>query len=602
MDPSLDRYRLLKDVSKRDIMQSLGKNQSLRSILRFLQFLRPYWMRGVEAGILMLLAVLLQLPMPFVSMYIIDDVIVEGNRSLLNILIIALFSVLILRIIIGFLQSYLLEIFKRRVLFDIQLRIFEHVQRLPLEYFRSHSTGYIMSRIRSDAEASQGIMAETVLSFLKDTATLLVGITCVFVLHWKLALLSVSILPFFIISISINSRRLRVLTKDAQEKGALFTKELQEAISGAELIKSFNLEKTIARRFVGSFKKVINSVVRLKMTGLTLGSLTNLIGGLGPLILLWYGGAEIINGNLTLGQFVAFNAFLGYLFGPTQRLMSLNLNVQQSLGSIERIFELLDLPLEKSGNGRKSIPLPKIAGNVEFRNVTFSYNHSETVLENINLMANPGMIVGIVGPSGAGKTTIVNLLLGFYTPQKGSIYIDGYNIESINLQSLRKQVGVVAQGTFLFSGNVKENMRYGKIDATDEEIIKAAKAANVHSFVSRLPNGYETEIGERGVKLSGGERQRIAIARVILKNPRILILDEATSELDSESERLIQEALEPLMKNRTVFIIAHRLSTIRNADKIFVLNGGRIVEEGRHEELYDSGGVYRKLYDEQYGK
>lgn len=358
-------------------------------------------------------------------------------------------------------------------------------------------------------------------------------------------------------------------------------------------------EKFQALRLLSSLKTSMNINIRNNLISSLAGSLTALIGSLGPLIVLWYGGNEVIRGRLTIGQLIGFNSFLAYLFGPTQRLVNLNFSVQHSLGAIERIFEILDFEPEVKEDSDAQ-ELKSINGFITFENLNFSYNGTDWVLKNINFTINAGEVVAIVGKSGAGKSTLAKLIPRFYDPQLGSIKIDGVDIRKVTIKSLREQIGVVSQETFLFSGSVKENIRYGNSRASDEDIIKAAKAANAHEFIVRLPQSYDTEIGERGIKISGGQKQRLAIARMILKNPKILVMDEATSSVDSKSEKLIQEALCNLMKGRTTIVIAHRLSTILFADMIVILENGQIVEQGTHKELYEKSSVYRRLFDNQF--
>jgi len=376
---------------------------------------------------------------------------------------------------------------------------------------------------------------------------------------------------------------------------------MQESLSGIQIVKAFLMELHESKRIARSMKLLIRARVRNVLWAAASGVGAGFFVGIAGLVVVWYGGSEIIRGNLTIGQYVAFNSFLIYIFGPTQRLVNMNVRIQNSLAAVERVFEILDLkPEEESRAGRGDLKDTK--GKVEYCNVSFSYDSARLVLEDISLGVEPGNLVALVGRSGAGKTTLVNLIPRFYEPQSGRILIDGNDIQEIALRSLRKQIGIVSQETFLFSSSVKDNIRFGRPNATDEEVIRAAKSAHAHEFIVKLAQGYDTKVGERGGRLSGGERQRIAIARAILKEPPILILDEATSELDSKSENLIQEAMESLMRNRTTFVIAHRLSTILNADTIVVLDEGRIVEEGRHQELYHKGGAYKRLYDEQFAK
>lgn len=580
------------------------KNQSLNNIIWFLKFLMPYKSKGLGAALCMAMNILLRLPLPLLTMYVIDNVLLKNSPESLKILgfvCSGLIVVLLLQGLFNFLQTYLLTVFKERVILDIKLKMFQHLESLPFSFFHSRQTGYLMSRIE-DVSSAEGLLADTVLSFLRDSFTFLVGLILIFVINWKLALASITVLPFFIISLTSFSQKLRELSKESREKQAIISQNLQESLTGIYLVKSFVREKYEAQKILQVLREAMKINIKRGFWSQMVGTLTSVIGGFGPLVVLWYGGSQVINGSLSLGKLVAFNSFLSYLFGPTQRLTNLNFTVQQSLGAIERIREILGVVPEIQ-QLKKASSLPKIEGNVQFNDVSFSYNgKKKNILTNINLEVKPGMLVAIVGYSGVGKTTLVNLIPRFYDPTSGSIFIDGHDIRKVNQDSLRSQIGIVSQDTFLFAGTVEENIRYGRLDASTEEIVEASRAANAEEFILELPEGYHTLTGERGVKLSGGQKQRLSIARAILKNPRLLILDEATSSVDSHSERLIQEALERLMKCKTTFIIAHRLSTILSADKIVVLNSGRIVEEGKFRELYDKGGLFRRLYDEQFRK
>lgn len=569
-----------------------------KTIIRFLRFLKPYWAKGVIAFFFMLLAVLLQLPMPFLTKYLIDKVIVAKSFHILNIIGFVLIGVLFIRAASSFIQAYFLTTFRGRVLFDIRVKLFQHIQKLSLSYFHKKQTGYLMSRVSDDVNAVQGLLADTLVSFGQNTLTFIAGIACTLYIHPKLALISFSILPLYILSLAVFNKRVRNMSGEVREKYANIQKDLQELLSGIFIIKAFTGEKSAAIRLVSSVKQAIKKDVRLGILSSVAGISSVIISAAGPLVLIWYGCAEIMRGALTVGELIAFNAFLHYLFGPTHALFNLNITIQRSLAACQRIFEMLDISPEREVKGAK--PLEVNHGKVVFENVSFSYDGKEPILQNISLEAKPGEIVAIVGRSGVGKTTLVNLIPRFYELKEGRILIDGQDIRSAKLKSLRQNIGIVSQETFLFSDSVKENIRFGRRNARDDEITHAAKLAFADEFIRNLEQGYDTKVGERGVRLSGGEKQRISIARAILKNPKILILDEATSNLDSESEQLIQEAITPLMKNRTTFVIAHRLSTILNADKIIVLDEGKIVGQGNHRELYRTCKVYRKLYDEQF--
>lgn len=567
--------------------------------IRFLHFLKPHWKKGVWAFTFTLLYVLLQLPMPFLTKYLLDKVIVSKNVHILNIIGFVLIGVLFVGAISSFIQGYFLTSFRNRIFFDIKIKLFSHVQILPLSYFHKKQTGYLMSRINGDVEAAEGLLADTLISLVQNTLVFVVGVACVLYLHRTLAFISLSILPLYILSLVVFNKRLRDMSYEVREQYANVQKDLQELLSGVFVIKAFAGEKVSAIRLVKSLKDAVRKDMKLSMTSLVAGISSSIISTVGPLILIWYGCAEIMKGHLTLGGLVAFRSFLGYLFDPTQAIFSLNIGIQRSIAACQRIFEVLDAMPEIDEKGAKRLKIRE--GRIVFDNVSFSYGNEKPIIQGISLQANPSEMVAIVGKSGVGKTTLVNLIPRFYKLNKGRILIDGEDIENVTLKSLRQHIGIVSQEIFLFSGSIEENIRFGKCDLSEEQVIYAATLAHADEFIRHLEKGYKTNVGERGVRLSGGEKQRISIARAIAKDPRILILDEATSNLDSESERLIQRAIESLVQNRTTFVIAHRLSTILNADRLIVLHDGRIVEEGTHEELYNLHGVYHQLYDSQFG-
>ena len=578
-------------------MSSL-KKPSIKLIKRFLKFLKPYWSKGLFAFFFMFLSVGLQLPMPFLTRYLIDKVIVLKSFQLLNLIGFVLICVLLVRTASIFLESFLLITFRGRVLFDIRLKLFEYIQKLSLSFFHNKETGYLMSRISDDVGVVQGLLADTLVSAGQSILTFIAGIVCTLYIHPRLALICFLILPLYLVCLIIFNKRIRGMSYEVRECYALLQKDLQELLAGILVIKVFTGEKRATIKILGRIKEAIRKEIKLDITATISFISSIIISSIAPIVLIWYGCAEIMRGNLTVGSLIAFNSFIGYLFGPTRNLYDLNIGIQRSLAGVERIFEMLDLQPEKEG--KKEIEIKE--GRVVFDNVSFSYDGREQVLKNISFEANFGEVVAIVGRSGVGKTTLISLIPKFYEPDKGKILIDGQDIKEVKLKSLRQNIAICSQDTFLFSDTVRENIKFGNPRVGHVEIEKAARLSYADVFIKNLTNGYETKVGERGVKLSGGERQRIAIARALIKNPVILILDEATSQLDSKSEKLIQKALANLLKNRTTFIIAHRLSTIQNADKIIVLDKGRIVSEGKHNKLYKRCSIYRNLCDEQFIK
>ena len=569
------------------------KKSTFRIIKRFLGFLRPYWLKGLFAFFFMLFAVGLQLPMPFLTKYLIDEVLQMKSFRILNIIGFVLIGVIFLRAFSIFIERYLLATFRGRVLFDLRMKLFNHTERLKIPFFKERETGYLMSRLSGDVNAVQGLLADTLISFGQNVLTFIVGIGATLYIHPKLALISFSILPFYALSIAIFNKRIRNMSYEVREAFAKVNKDLQELLSGVTILKAFTGEIYGSLRLIKSVKEGIRKTVRLDILSTLFSILSSLISSAGPIVLIWYGCSEIMRGNLTIGGLMAFNSFLRYLFGPTESLMHLNLSIQRSLASVERIFEILDTEKEPYDKGK--IELKDIKGTIEFANISFSYD-TEPILKNISFKVNPGERVAIVGESGVGKSTIAGLLLRFYDPTKGKILIDGIELKEINLSSLRKNIAYVSQDIFLFSDTIRENIRFGRRRATDSEIEKAAKVAGIDSFIRKLPKRYDTKVGERGMKLSGGERQRIAIARAVLKDAPILILDEATSNLDRKIENKIVNSVEKISKNKTLLIIAHRLSTIRDADKILVLDKGRIKDKGIHSELLKTSKTYQELY------
>ncbi len=580
-------------------MTGWRSNENIKLLRRLIPYLRPRRKYGFLAGGLMLVTVLLQLPLPLLTRYVIDYVFPRQDLQLLGWIVVGLSVFMAIRLTSAFFSGLLLALFREHVLLHVQLRLFEHIEHLSLSFHNNMKVGYLISRIGNDASNLQGLLADTVLNLVRNVLTFCVGAGILLFLHWRLASVSLLILPCFVYSVRFFSARLRRKASEMQENIARVYDVLSEALSGISVVKCFCAERTQAISLLRRLKASLRANIQYTIFGSASATASAFLGGLGPLIILWYGGREVITGALSLGSLIAFNAFLAYLYGPVKGLMGLNTGIQTSLASLRRIFELFDLPREGL-DYRTPATLSEVMGSVRFENVTFSYDGKEPVLKQVSFQVQPGEKVALVGRSGAGKTTLINLIPRFYEPEEGAIYIDGVNIKNVQLKNLRSHIGIVPQDTFVFSGSIGKNIRYGKADATQAEVVNAARAANAYHFIMKLPGNYSTEVGERGIRLSGGERQRIAIARAMLKNPKILILDEATSEVDSESERLIQIALDRLMKGRTTLVIAHRLSTVLNADRIFVVEQGTIMGGARHEELYETSPLYRKLYTEQF--
>jgi ATP-binding cassette subfamily B protein len=459
-----------------------------------------------------------------------------------------------------------------------------------------------MNRVSSDVDNIDTIVTGTFVSVVTNVITMITTVVTIFLLDWRLALLAVVIIPLMILPLSPIGRRMYDIRKRTRQRRDEIESLTQEtlSISGIILMKSFVREPFEKARFHDFVTRLMDLEIRLAMVGRWFIGMINAMVVVGP-ALVWVGGAWLaIHGGLTIGTIVAFVAYFGRLYTPASALAGVQVQIVSALAVFERIFDYLDMPVEGGKANAQAIELPRVRGDIAFKDVTFSYDNDRPVLQGISFHVAPGQMAAFVGPSGAGKTTITNLVPRFYDPQSGVVSLDRIDVRGVTLASLRRDIGIVAQETYLFHDTIAANLRYGKLDASDGELIAAAKAASIHDFIASLPAGYQTMVGERGHKLSGGERQRLAIARVLLKDPRILILDEATSSLDSRNETLIQTALEEVMRGRTSLVIAHRLSTILKADVIFVVEGGRIVESGTHAVLLPRGGPYARLYWEQF--
>ena len=588
--------------------------------IRFLRFVRPYKWRLAWALALVFVTQGLSLPVPYITGKWLIDRITPWQRfspadraleqaELLHILLIVCAAILALSVlgaVIGYVRSMTLAFVGQRVLFDVRGAIYRHLQRLSLRYYESRSTGRIMARVLYDVDAIQGVLSGGLVDMLSNAITVVVIIPLLFWMNTKLALIAICFLPLYVVNFLALMKRIRRAAAEVRDQYSEVYATLHESVAGVKVVKSFVRERHEARRFTREIREQVGLAMRSARWNTLMGVGAGLITGLANLTVLYIGGVMVLNGNhpdpdaLTFGELIAFRAYMGQLFGPIIALVTVNRTIQHVLAAIERILDTLDtVPDIKD---RENAKAPKhIRGKVEFRNVDFAYEPGKPVLEDVSFVAEPGKMIALVGPSGGGKSTLVNLIPRFYDPLEGAVLVDDIDLPDMRVSTLRRATGIVLQETFLFGGTLRENIKYGMPEATDEEVIGAAIAANAHDFIMEFPDGYETEVGERGVRLSGGQRQRISIARAILRNPRLLILDEATSSLDSESEYLIQQALGELMKGRTSFVIAHRLSTVMNADMILVLDDGRIVERGTHAELATKeDGLYAHLCEIQF--
>jgi len=502
--------------------------------------------------------------------------------------------------IIEYVRRMIMIVIGNRVVFDIRQQLYRHLQRLSMRYFETHSTGRIMTRILYDVQAVQQTLTHNLVDIVTNSATVFFVFFLIFFINWRLAAIAVSLLPLYVVNFLAWQPIIRRMSTEAREQFSEISGQLNDAISGISVIKAFTRERSEARRFVHEVREIIELSTRAGRARASLSVVSSFLTGMASIIIIYVGGREILFAErMSYGELIQFSSYMGMLYSPIIALVTINEQIQTAMAAIERIFELFDTSPSVQDR-RNAIILQRCTGRVEFDHVTFAYDPSEDALKDVTFTAEPGTVTALVGRSGSGKSTLVSLIPRFYDPSRGRILLDGIDLRDLQITSLRKQIGMVMQDTFLFPGSLRDNIKYGRPGATDPEVVQAAIAANAHDFITEFPDSYETRVGERGTRLSGGQRQRISIARAILRNPRILILDEATSALDSESEAAIQEALEYLMQGRTTFTIAHRLSTVMNADEILVLDYGAIVERGTHAELATAGGIYEMLCEVQF--
>ena len=571
----------------------------MRNYRRLLMYIRPYIGRLALAIFCIIMAAGANLYLPWIIKDMIDKVLSGGDMGMLNFISISIVVVFAFRGFFYYWQSYLVSYIGQRVVADVRLVMFKKFQRMPMAYFDKHQTGETMSYVTNDVAAVQSALVDNLIDLFTEASIFIGSVVLMFYIDWQLTLVTLITVPLVGYAMKIFGRKIKSSGRLIQEKIADITSLLQESISSIRIVKSFVRENYEIERF--DRENNLNFQASMKNAQLTslLTPTVEFLAAVAVTLIVWFGGYEVIHGVMSAGSLVAFLTYAVNLANPIKRLSRIYGRIQQAMAAVDRIFAVLDM--EEPVNDKKdAVKLPKVFGHVSVDNVTFSYDGLHNALENVSFDVEPGQMIAFVGPSGAGKSTIANLIPRFYDVTDGAIKIDGLDIRDVTLNSLREQIGIVPQETLLFSTTVMENIRYGRLDATDDEVIEAAKAANADNFIRDLPNGYQTQIGERGLNLSGGQRQRMAIARAMLKNPQILILDEATSALDTESEKIVQSALDKLMHGRTSFVIAHRLSTIFGANQIFVIDKGRICEHGTHNELLSLGGVYAHLYNIQF--
>ncbi|ULA68686.1 MAG: Lipid A export ATP-binding/permease protein MsbA [Nitrospira sp.] len=572
----------------------------MKHYLRLLAYLNPYRFRLGAAFVCALLVAGLSAAYAWLVRPVLDGLFISKDESLLLVLPVAILAVAILKGVFNYGQNYLMNYVGNQVIGDIREQLFSKLVRLPVRFHDTNTSGRLVSRVINDVNQMANAVAGVLKDLFQQGLTFLAMIGVIIYQNWKLAMVSMIVVPLSVVTMARMGKKLRGLATRGQERMGDMASTLQEALAGIRMVKSFGREEDEAKRFRQSNDAFIHTTMKAIQVSSLGSSHMEVIGVLGVAGIIWYGGYLVIHDEMTPGAFFSFLAAMFMAYTPIRRLSGANNTVQQALAAAERVFDVLDLPTEQVANGGHT-ELPQISRSLEFRQVAFQYEgQGDPALKAIDLTIRAGEVIALVGSSGSGKTTLVSLLPRFYDPSGGQILIDDVDIRTCTLQSVRGQIGIVSQEVVLFDDTVRNNIGYGRQGATLDDVTRAAQLAYAHDFIARMPEGYDTLIGERGVKLSGGERQRLAIARAILRDPPILVLDEATSALDTQSERIVQMALSNLMRNRTTLVVAHRLSTIQNADRIVVLDRGMVAEIGTHDELLRKGGLYKRLHAMQF--
>lgn len=571
----------------------------------YFTFVKPYWKLVVVTLIIGMIKFGIPLTLPILMKYVVDDLILSPLpadvkvEKLMYVMLGAFGLFVVIRAPIEYLRQYFAQLITSRILYDLRNRLYEHIQKLSLRFYQNKKTGEIISRMINDAEQTKSIVETGMMNIWLDMFTLTIAMTIMFQMDVELTLVSIAVFPLYAFAVKKLYKNLRSRSKSRSQALANIQSYLYERVNGMPVIKSFTLEQVEKENFEKKNRNFLEKAIALTQWNALTNAIINTLTDIAPLLVLTYGGYQVIHGHISLGAFIAFFAYLDRLYGPLRRLVNSSTELTQASASLERVVELMNEPYDIIDSPHAT-EISAVNGKIDFNEVCFRYENSTNwVLNQLNLSIQPGETIAFVGMSGGGKSSLISLIPRFYDIQQGSIRIDDTDIKDITIKSLRSQIGMVLQDNILFSGSVRENILFGNPHAKEEQLVEAAQAANAHEFICNLPNGYDTEIGERGVKLSGGQKQRIAIARVFLKNPRILVLDEATSALDLESEHLIQESLDRLAKDRTTLIVAHRLSTITHADQIVLIEHGEIIEKGTHEELMRKEGGYARLFNVQ---
>jgi ATP-binding cassette, subfamily B, putative efflux pump len=578
----------------------------LGSIRRYLKFVKPYRLQIIGTIFIGILKFAIPLLIPLLIKFVLDDVIGsetltkdEKIDKLLWVMGIMIVVFVVLRPPIEYYRQYFAQWTASKILYDIRDRLFTHMQRLSYKYYSNTRAGEVISRMINDVEQTKTFVVTGLMNLWLDVATIMIAAAIMFTMDVQLTFVSLILFPFYAFSVKYFFGNLRKLTRERSQALAGVQSYLHERVAGISVIKSFAIEDYEQTQFDQQNKNFLTKALDHTRWNAKAFAVVNTITDIAPLLVIGFSGYQVLQGSLTIGEMAAFIAYIDRLYNPLRRLVNSSTTLTQAIASMDRVFEFMDEKYDIKDSA-DAVELKKVHGDISFRNVSFSYEEDgETVLKNLNIEVKKGETIALVGMSGGGKSSFVSLIPRFFDVTKGEILLDGKDIRSFKVRSLRDKIGMVAQDNILFSESVKSNILLGRPGASDEEVIQAAKAANAHDFIMSLPEGYDTKVGERGVKLSGGQKQRVAIARVFLKNPPILILDEATSALDLESEHLIQEAIEKLAKDRTTFVVAHRLSTITHADRIVLIEHGEIVEDGSHDELMAKQGGYHRLFQVQ---
>ena len=562
---------------------------------RFLPFLKPYLSRMVLAGLLVMGVAAVNLTLLRLAGTLWDIITVQRDQPKMTNMILILLGLVILQGLCSMGHSYLTAWISQRIIADFRRHLFRHLHTLSVSFFARRRTGELLSRLMNDVTVIQSIVTETPIDGAKQLVTFVGGITFLLIMNWQLCLLILVLLPLLVLVAKFFGRKLKSLSTSIQDHTAAMSTLIEEVISGIRVVKSFVQTQREETRFAVQVEQTLALTMQKAGVMAVFIPVISLLTFSAAAAVLWYGGRQVIDGSVSPGDLFAFVLFAGILIGPFSSAARVFAQIREAQGATQRVFEILDTQAEVS-DSPTATTLSPVSGHIRADHIGFAYDPRRPVLTDVSFEAKPGELIAIVGPTGAGKTTVMNLLHRFYDPTQGTITIDGQDLRHVTMDSWYRQIALVPQETILFGGTILDNIRYGNEKATQEEVVAASRAAHAHDFIMSFPDQYQTIVGEKGINVSGGQRQRIAIARAIVKNPRILLLDEATSALDGESERLVQEALEQLMKGRTTFVIAHRLTTIQRADRILVFNKGRLVETGTHAELMDQKGLYQYLY------